>query len=213
MKKDNFPRINRGKRAIVAGRTGSGKSTLGNWLLLRSPGHWVIINPKWTKAYQRLPESNTVKGFNNRDLEKSFRENRFTIIEPGSLEADHDTMDDFILWLHENYSNVGLCVDELYTLHNNGRAGPGLLGWLTRGRELKQSFLGLTQRPCFISKFLFSESDYIGAMSLIMTDDRKRMVQLTGRRAFEEPLPDHYWRWYDAGADKLKLFRPIPLTG
>ena len=212
--KSPLPRISRGKRAIVAGRTGSGKSTLGDWLLRRSPGHWVILNPKWTKSYSALPDNVTVKFRGVPDYDKVAEEivkHRFVIVEPVSGHADHETLDAFILWLHDNYRDVGLCVDELYSLHNGARAGEGLIGWLTRGRELGQSFLGLTQRPAWLSQFLFSESEYIGGMSLNLEKDRKRMVEMTGRKEFENQLKPHHWLWFDTPANTLRRFGPVPL--
>ena len=216
MAKTALPVLGRGKRALLSGRTGSGKSTLANWLLARSPGYWIILNPKHTTAYNALPHSTTIKGLDLSAIEKAFHggrdPSRFIVVNPSSVEANKQTMDDFMLWLHENYSNVGLCCDELYTLHTNGTAGAGLIGWLTRGRELKQSFLGLTQRPAWLSQFLFSESDYIAAMSLVLEKDRKRMVEMTGQGKFLEQMPPHYWRWYDVSKDKMRYFQPVPLT-
>lgn len=209
-----LPKIARGKRAIIAGRTGSGKSTLANWFLMRSPGHWLILNPKWTKSYNALPDSVTVD-YNGagdfKKVEKGIMTSRYTVLQPSSHAASHDVLDDIVMVLHERYEGVGLCVDELYSMHNAGRAGEGLLGWLTRGRELHQSFLGLTQRPSWLTQFLFSESDYIGGMSLGLEDDRKRMVKMTGHAAFERNLPPHFWLWYDAGKHDLRKFGPVPL--
>ena len=146
MAPQSLPKINPGDRAILAGRTGSGKSTLARFLLERSPGHWVILNPKGTKAYDKLPDINTINGFDLKKIGKSIEKHRFTNIVPSLNQSNADTMDAFIMWLHGEYTDIGLVSDELYTLHNNGVAKQGLIGWLTRGRELKQSFLGLTQR-------------------------------------------------------------------
>lgn len=205
-----LPIIVPGKRAMVAGRTGSGKSTLACWLLNRSPGHWIILNPKWTGAFKNLPDSQVVESLDFKKIEDSITRNRFTVVNPKSIQSDPDTLDAFIMWLHESFTDIGLCVDELYAIHRNGVAGPGLVGWLTRGRELKQSFLGLTQRPAWLSKFLFSESDYIGGMSLALESDRKRMFEITGRGQFLEKLPPRLWLWYDAEHDALRKFGAVP---
>lgn len=206
-----LPRIKAGQRAVIAGRSGSGKSTLANWLLENSPGVWTILNPKWTKAYEKLPNATTVRSFDPAKIDKAFRENRFVIINPSQAEASPEAMDAFVQWLHDNYEKVGLCVDELYTLHKNGKAGEGLLAWLTRGRELKQSFLGLTQRPAWISQFVFSESNFIGEMSLNLPADRKRMFEFIGNEKALENLPPRQWLWYDTENDKLRLFNPVPV--
>lgn len=209
---DSFPIIMPGKRALIAGRTGSGKSTLACWLLNRSPGRWLILNPKHTSAYSDLDNSNVVAGIDMRDIEKSMQKYRFTIINPTSRESSPDNMDDFILELHESWGNIGLCCDELYTVHKNGVAGAGLLGWLTRGRELRQSFLGLTQRPAFLSQFLFSESDYISTMSLSLQRDRKRMIEMTDQPLMGDRIPPRHWTWYDVVADDVKFYGPVPIA-
>lgn len=207
----SLPQIKPGMRASIAGRSGSGKSTLAKWLLERSPGYWLILNPKHTSAYSELTDSTTINGFDFKKIEKSLTEFRFTIVNPTSVQASPENMDDFIAYLHSQYTSLGLCVDELYTLHKNGQAGQGLIGWLTRGRELRQSFLGLTQRPAWVSKFLFSESNFIGEMSLNLVEDRKRMYEITGRSAMLEKLPAREWLWYDNEADTLRKFGAVPV--
>lgn len=195
----------------MAGRTGSGKSTWARWMLTRSPGTWIILNPKHTEAYDQLKDSVKVKTINALKVEAALKRYRFVIVNPPSNESNPDLLDAFISWLHVNWRNVGLCCDELYTLHKNGVAGQGLIGWLTRGRELKQSFLGLTQRPAWLSQFLFSESDYIGSMALNLPDDRKRMEKMTGKREFDIQLAKRDWLWYNIDKDLLNYFGPVPV--
>lgn len=205
------PVINPGERAIAAGRSGSGKSTMACYLLKRSPGHWIIINPKHTKAFNNLPDSVTLTKIDTKEISKQISEHRFVIINPPSSQAEPEMLDALVLWLHETFTDIGICVDELYTLHTNGKAGPGLIGWLTRGREMKQSFFGLTQRPAWISKFLFSESNFIVGMSLNLQDDRKRMHEFTGREQFKDKLEPRKWLWYDVDKDNLRQFGAVPI--
>lgn len=212
MPKLSHPVINPGKRAIAAGRTGSGKSTLAKWLLQVSPGHWIILNPKNTRAYDSLPDSNNVEGIDIAKIRKSIEDFRFTIVTPKANQLQPETLDLFINWIITDYTDIGVCIDELYAVHKNGIAGEGLVGLLTRGRELKQSFFGLTQRPAWLSKFLFSEADYIIGMSLNLEADRKRMFEFTGKRMFLDKQPERKWLWYDVGADHLRSFEPVPIA-
>lgn len=209
---DNLPKISAGKRAIISGRTGSGKSTLGCWLLNRSLQHWVIFNPKCTDAYDRLSNSETINGFDENKISKSLIDNQFTIINFKPDESTHEFMDACVQYFHDAYDNIGLCIDELYTLHGgNAKAGSGLTAWLTRGRERKQSFLGLTQRPAWISRFCYSESDYIGSMVLTMIDDRKSLVANSGCEYFMEKLEDKKWLWYEVSKDRATKYGAVPL--
>lgn len=206
-----LPQVKPGQRAVIAGRSGSGKSTLGRWLLQQSPGHWIILNPKWTRAYDTLPDVEKVKGFDMMKITRAVTHARFVVVDPKQEEATPEMMDSFVQYIHDGFTNIGLVADELYTLHKNGKAGEGLLSYLTRGRELKQSFIGLTQRPAWVSQFVFSESNYIGEMSLNLHADRKRMYEFIGNEMALNKLPPYEWLWYDAEHDDLRYFSRVPL--
>lgn len=207
-----LPLIKPGERAIIAGRTGSGKTVLGGWLARRSPQKWIVFNPKHTAGYNELPNVEILDGFKARKIDKALNDSRFVVLNFAPAESTAPFMDACIRWLHDQYDNIGLIADELYTLHDSGRPLPGLTAWLTRGRERKQSFIGLTQRPVWISRFCFSEADYIGGMSLQLASDRKAMMQNTGRAEYLKKLDAHYWLWYRVAADELDLYGPVPLS-
>jgi hypothetical protein len=206
-----LPHIAAGQRALLAGRTGSGKTTVACWLLSRSPQHWVIFNPKHTVGYRTLPDSIIIKRFDTKPLLSLLKRHKYVILNLSNDEATPEFMDAILEWLHRNVKNIGVCIDELYTFHSaGGRAGDGLIGFLTRGRELKQSILQLTQRPAWVSRFCFSESDFIGTMDLVLEDDRKKMREMTGQDAFLERVTHYRWLWYTVARDFLSLYGPVP---
>jgi hypothetical protein len=206
-----LPQIDAGKRCLIAGRTGSGKTTLAGWFLARSKQNWVILNPKHTALYREMPYSVVHRSFDPRAIIRDTKRYKFVILELSGEEARSDYMDGIIAWLHSALHNIALCADELYTLHSgNGRAGEGLTGWLTRGREYKQSFLGLTQRPAWISLFLFSESDLICEMDLTLEEDRDRLYEMTGDKHFLERVTGHRWLCYDVQRASMSLYGPVP---
>jgi hypothetical protein len=206
-----LPQIEPGKRCLIAGRTGSGKTTLAAWFLSRSRQHWVILNPKHTALYREMPYSIVHRSFEPKNIARDIKRFKFVILELSGAEAESDYMDGIIAWLHSALHNIALCADELYTLHSGGgRAGSGLTGWLTRGREYQQSFLGLTQRPAWISRFLFSESDLLCEMDLTLEEDRARLYEATGDAHFLDRVRDHRWLCYDVQRDTISLYAPVP---
>lgn len=209
---EGLPTLTPGSRTVAAGRTGSGKTSLARFLVEhRNTQHWVILNPKHTAGYDKLPDAKVLNGWNGKKFDKSITENRFTVINFNPQELNADFMDSVLLYIHDTYDNIGILADELYYLHKFGEAGDGLIGILTRGRERKQTFLGLVQRPKRISLFAFSESDYIVSLALNLEVDRKRMEESTGDSKFLKSLPKYYWRWYTVDADHSTLFGPVPL--
>ncbi len=204
---DNYPIINPGKRLTIAGRTGSGKTQLGEWFVRRSPGFWIILDQKHDESLAKLG----IKVYNEKDIYKWLKnpKSKFLIFRPKTTDAD--AIDEIIFNLSENVKNIGLFVDELMYLQKNGQTGKGLEGWLTRGRSRKQSFIGITQRPKRLSLFTFSEADYIVSMQLTLPDDRKRIFEFVGNPQVIENPEDFCWRFYDVSRDTLKEFGPVPV--
>ena len=201
------PEIKPGERCLAVGRTGSGKSLWCRWIMSRSKTKWVIIDlkhdPCWNNFGLIIDKLPDVK-----KLLRLFTNEQFIIIRPKINLIE--TVDDWILYLHDGIENIGLCIDELYFLSSNGRAGNGLLGWLTRGRVRKQSFLGGTQRPAWITKFCFSESTYFAIFNLNLLEDRKRVYEFVGNPVVLQNPDEFFWRWYIVKKDKLLLYAPIP---
>jgi hypothetical protein len=208
-----YPRILQGKRGVVVGRTGSGKTQWARWELIRSPGSWLILDMKNDDGFNdcliltELPSiEKIIKTF------KKLKEDKQTpwIVLRPKIVNDPGLIDNWIWYIHEGMTNVNLYVDELYYIHENGRAGSGLTGWLTRGRSRKQSFLGGTQRPRWVSNFVFSESDYFSIFDLNLLQDRKRIHEFIGRDEVLTNPGQYKWRWFDISKNKLLTFGPVP---
>ncbi len=195
-----------GRRIAISGSTGTGKTTLALDYLQSSSLHWIIFNPKWTRIYERLKGHSKLTRIDRTHIERSLRKFQYTILNFSDV-WDWYAQDQLLSWIINKYENIGICIDELYTIHNNSRAGIGLNGLITRGRELGQSFIGCTQRPVYVSKFVFSEADVIVEFHLLLEDDRKVIYKMTGVRAAMTPWPGHDFLFFDVADRKATIYR------
>ena len=197
-----------GSRTVIAGQTGCGKTTLATWLLSQTANHWIIFNPKWSDSFKKAlgEECNVLRTVEPKAISNSIEKFKFTVINIPPEFADPEQQDLLIKYVHETYRDVGVLVDELYTVHKHGNAGPGLIGLLTRGREFRQTFLGLTQRPAWVSRFVFSESGQYGIMRLTMPDDRKKVFEFIGDSQYLIKVAKYKVKWYSVEDDTTRNF-------
>lgn len=198
--------ISPGKRWVVAGRTGSGKTTLAYHVVKNSPGVWIALDTKRDPFFKRfrkhLPElENPSKIF------RWWRPYQKVVVVGGSSDAAAN--DEWIEELFLSYDTVGLWIDELYMVTPPAMQGQGLARWLTQGRALKDSFIGLTQRPAWVSRFCFSEADTVIGFNLTLDDDRKRMLDMTGNSAYRKSLEPHVFVRTDqtTGESRTEILR------
>ena len=137
------------------------------------------------------------------------KRSRIVTIHPETMEQG--VLDDFVYELSETRAATGLLIDEmLYLSKGNGQAGPGVMGWLTRGRARKQSFIGATQRPANITQYAYTEADYLMIYTLKLKADWRKITELTERPDLQQERPKYRFGWYDVGEDKKTEFGPIP---
>lgn len=197
-----------GERLVACGTTGSGKSTLAKRYLERSPYHWIIFNPKGTRAFDRLPGTHTLDNkITIVNVEAAIKKYKYVNLKFSSGWT-WEYQDALLRNICEKFTNIGVLIDELYYIHaSNGFAGSGLVGLLSRGRELHQTFIGLTQRPRFVSKFIFSESDYLIEFFLKLPEDRKTLFQQTGEDIALVKQAGHNFLFFDLVRDRVIAYR------
>lgn len=203
---DGLPYVPPGERALILGKTGSGKTVIGAWLLSRSPGRWVILNSKYDEFLTQIGPS---VDWNVKDILKGLKKKEIVVAHPTSFEAED--LDRVLFELCETRQAVGVFIDELLYLHKgNGRAGPGLMGLLTRGRSRKQSFIGCSQRPAFLSQFCYSESEYFGIAQLKLRADWAKVIEFSGKPEARIDRLKHHWGWINIQEDTLTEYGPVP---
>lgn len=202
-------KLRAGQRLTVCGKTGTGKSTFARrYLDTDRTHHWVIFNPKGTRAYDRLEGATVMEAkLSPERVIAAIRKYRVVNLKfPSGWSWQYQ--DAMLAHLIEAFTNIGFLIDELYYMHaTNGHAGPGLTGLLSRGRELRQTFIGCCQRPYFVSKSVFTEADYVAEFALQTDDDRKMIYRQIGDRRALQKMRGHDFIFFDLAADKSVEYR------
>jgi DNA helicase HerA-like ATPase len=192
------------KTAIV-GRTGSGKTFAAVWLLSRSDFDerpWVVLDYKDDELLNSIARAEPL------DLDDELPE------LPGIyilkiLPGDKERVDDWFkrVWERED---MGVLVDEGYMVDQRG---DWFNACLTQGRSKRVSMVILSQRPVWLSRFVFSESDFFFVFDLTHEDDLNtvsKFIKDDDRELLAQELEPHHFHYYDVGKKRIETLSPVP---
>lgn len=206
--------IKSGQHALIIGKTGSGKSELLKNLALSSDCPVIIIDSKKDDAFFKLAKDKQ-KLLIAKSYEQAVkflkRKYDFLIIRPSDYEISNPTaLDNYLYLIYEKTKNVDIFIDELYQFHNGaGRCGKGLTALLTRGRSQNQSLIGCTQRPAFISHFLYSESTHFFLYRLNLESDKKTVRGFIPNLGKDYDIEKYFFYYYNSDSEELTKNEPI----
>lgn len=196
-----------GQRALIVGRTGSGKTQAALFLLSLmdyDERPWVILDYKGEGNIAQIPGAQVIPL--RADLWKL--EPGIYIVRPQLFEA---ALVEKFLWDIWKRENIGLFVDEGYMLPERSDAFRAIL---TQGRSKKISVILLTQRPVEIDRFAISEADYFQIFHLNDKQDRKRVAEYVPYDFEKEAKLEAFNSiWYDVPQDRLQRLAPVPELG
>lgn len=185
------------------GRTGSGKTQFGTWLLSQCDFEsqpYVIIDYKHDDL---LCEIRGIKEIGLNEIPK--KPGLYTI-KP--LPHEENEVENWLwkIWAQEN---IGLYVDEGYALPTKSEAFQAIL---TQGRSKRIQAICLTQRPTWVSRFVFSEADFYAIFHLNDHRDRLTVQSFTPKERMDlkNRLPVYQCYWYDVGNDNVFIMQPVP---
>lgn len=170
--------IKPGKHAVIVGQNGSGKSQMLMKLALENEQQSIIFDTKLDDDFLYLAKKSEVLKVVTSyiDFVRAVKKGDFDylIVRPTKIEiANPKALDNYLDFL-TSFKNFSIFIDEAYPFHaGNGRCYEGLNCLLTRGRSYKLSVICCTQRPAFISNFIYSESSYFFVYRLMLLKDRK----------------------------------------
>lgn len=208
----HLPRVEPGKRCLVLGRSGSGKTAGAAWLLQQSlpvTKKWVILNPKDDELLARMGPH---VDWEPQAILDALKTNNIVVVHPdASILSDPMKLDKPLFDLVETEKPISFLIDELlYFQKGNSTAGPGIMGLLTRGRSRGQAMIATTQRPANISQYFYSEANYYAIYSLTQPADQDRVTDFTNQPDLARERKPYYWVWYDVDKNISQEFGPVP---
>lgn len=192
------------KRLAITGSTGSGKTVAGVWHLAQTDWWqkngrpWVIFDWKRDRLIAKLPAKEI--SINSPPPKKP----GLYVVRP-IPNIDDEAVTNFI-WKCWEQEETGLYFDEGYMV---GQRNPAFNACLTQGRSKRIQMIVLSQRPAWMSRFVFSEADFFQVFRLNDRRDYDTIQSMISIDVRKRLAPYHSY-WYDVGADEGTEFLPVP---
>jgi hypothetical protein len=193
------------QRAVVIGKTGTGKTFFGLWLLSRARYDvqpFVIIDYKHDELIGKIAHARVIK------VGTIPRQPGIYIVRP--LPHENDAVEAY-LWEIWRRGGIGVFCDEATLLPKPYQPG-AVRSIFVQGRSKRIPVIACTQRPSGISPYTFSEADFFAVFHLQKPEDRASIAAYTpwSPREMLERLPPHWCRWYDSPRDFATTLKPCP---
>jgi hypothetical protein len=191
-------------RTVVIGRTGSGKTVFGLWLLSKmdlQSQPWIVIDYKGDENIAGIPYIQEIP------VGYIPTEPGLYVVRP--MYDDDESMNDYLYAIWDT-GNVGLFVDEGAMLSKSAALNTILI----QGRSKRIPVIVLTQRPVGISRYAFSESQYIVVFPNHDKREQKTVGEFTpifqDRNNTDADIPPFHFYYYDVRGQKLTRAKPVP---
>jgi hypothetical protein len=189
------------QRHSIVGATGSGKTHAALWHLSRRSFHqkpWIIYDFKFDDLI------NDIDGVEEISVTDRIPDQPgLYIVHPKPHEEEQVEQQMWAIW---ERGNTGVYIDEGYMVGLNNRAFRALL---TQGRSKHIPIIVLSQRPVWMDRFVFSESEFFQIFRLQHRKDQQNVEQFVPAN-LSHRLPEYHSYYYDVGEDKLVILKPVP---
>lgn len=200
---------NNSQRTVIVGRTGTGKTVAGLWHLsnydLSKP--WVILNFKGDEHIDSIEKAQHI----DFSYVPGKKDNGIFILHPMPSDAKGSRLEksplETYMWKLWERENIGLFCDEGLLIGNND----AMDSILTQGRSKRLPVILCSQRPVWITRFAFSEADFIQAFHLNDDRDRETVEGFTPLDTDDfDLLKKHCSFYYDVSENNLTGIKPVP---
>lgn len=189
-------------RAVVLGRTGSGKTIFMRWLLSMSAIEtmpWLIFDYKQAGDFSDIPYSKDIR------IGDLPREPGVYILRP--TFSDEEKIDRYLFEILR-HGNTGILFDEGASVPQREPRFLGLKTVLSQGRGKRVPVIFGSQRPKHINKSLLSEGDFFARFHLSYDGDASYVGEFMPATA-SGTLDEFHCYWYDVGKDRLSILQPV----
>lgn len=199
------------ERMAIIGRTGSGKTVAGLFNLSRRSWDampWIIFDFKGDPLIRGVERA----GAKAIDLDKPPKSSGLYIVRPHP--DDLPAVDKFLSRVWEN-GKTGLYFDEGYMVGDPRRALPSFRALLTQGRSKRIPIITLSQRPSWLDRFVWTESEYFQVYHLQSKTDWKSaedFMPVDLSAVFNGPnrMPDYYSLHHAIKTSTTSRLSPVP---
>lgn len=187
------------EHTTIIGRTGSGKTQAGAWLLSEAPFDempYVIIDYKGDELLNSVGAEPWVVTADPPE-------------KPGlyivHLRPDQEEELDEFLWKVHAKGYTGLYFDEGFMVAKS----KALEAILMQGRSKHIPCFVLSQRPSWMSRYAFSEASHFAVFHLNDRRDQMKVKEFF-RNYNEDRLKKYHAQWYAVNHDSNFMLQPVP---
>lgn len=200
--KSKFALPTKTERVLILGSTGSGKTTMGVWLLSLANFNtmpYVIVD------YKRDGLLNSIDGRREIGLNEIPKKPGLYHLKPNPV-VDDDKIEEWLFGVWKK-RNIGLYIDEALRIPT--RKTGAFEAILTQGRSLHIPVISLTQRPVDLTRYAFSEANHVIAFRLTDKRDRKSVSEYVPIDP-DYKLNEYHSIWYNVGKNETFNLLPVP---
>src|ERR1035437_503251 len=191
------------QRISIVGRTGSGKTVAAAWHLSHADFQWMPWVVYDFKRDSLLAQIGELEGTEHIGLEEIPRYPGIYFVHPHPDDTEGMKEQMWKIWAQEN---TGVFIDEGLMV---GLYNPAFRSLLAQGRSKHIPMIILSQRPAWLDRFCFSESDYFQAFALNHIKDRQKMMEYVPANLLK-PLPKYHSYYHDVGMAETVVMTPVP---
>lgn len=190
------------QRVFILGSTGSGKTTMGVWLLSQAPFDampYVIVDYKLDELI------GAIKGKRKITLDQIPSEPGLYHLTPNPV-SDDEKMEEWMLRVWRK-RGIGLYVDEAMRLPM--KKSGAFESILAQGSALYIPVITLSQRPVNLSRSVLSEANHVIVFRLTDIRDRETVAKYANVQV-DYKLKKYHSVWYNVDAHQNYAIMPAP---